>query len=70
VTRPRGPRGQIEAIIFAESGASFQELAERTESAYAQVRAAVWVLYGQKRADICRGYVVAVPSADAGRRAA
>jgi len=57
-------------IIAAETGASFEELAERTEASYAGVKAAVWRLYGMKRADLAWGYVVAVPSAAQGRRAA
>jgi hypothetical protein len=56
-------RRQIEDIITAESGASFDELADRTNVAYPDVRTVVWALYGAKRADICWGYVVAVPSA-------
>lgn len=61
---------QILDIIATETGASFEDLAERTEASYAEVKAAVWSLYGMKRADLAWGYVVAVPSADEGRRAA
>jgi hypothetical protein len=63
-------RRQIEDIISAESGASFDELAGRTNVPYPAVRAAVWALYGAKRADICHGYVVAPPRAAEERRAA
>jgi hypothetical protein len=67
VSGPRWLGHQIEHIISGESGASFEELAERTETSYPEVRAAVWRLYGMKRAGIARGYVVALPSADEGR---
>jgi hypothetical protein len=61
--RPLGR--QIVAITGAETGASFEELADRTGASYAEVKAAVWRLYGAKRADICQGYVVAIPRAAA-----
>jgi hypothetical protein len=57
-------------IIIAETGVSFEELAERTEAPFPAVKAAVWSLYGAKRVDMCHGYVVAVPSADEGMRSA
>jgi hypothetical protein len=66
--RPLGH--QILAILTVESGASFEDLAERTGASYGEVKAAVWRLYGAKLADVCHGYVVAVPSAAKGRRAA
>src|ERR1700745_530937 len=46
----RLPR-QVEDIVTAESGASFEELAERTGASYAEVRAAAGALYGMRRAD-------------------
>jgi hypothetical protein len=61
---------QIQVILTAESGASFQELAERTGASFPEVRAVIWPLYGSKRADICHGYVVAPPRAAEERRAA
>jgi hypothetical protein len=57
--RPLGR--QILAITAAETGASFEELAERTGATFTDIRAAVWALYGLKRADICHGYVTAPP---------
>jgi DNA-binding Lrp family transcriptional regulator len=66
--RPLGR--QILAILAAESGASFEELTERTGASYAEVKAVVWRLYGAKLADICHGYVVPAPSGAEGRRAA
>lgn len=51
---------QITDITSAETGASFEELAERTGASYPEVKAAVWSLYGARRVDICHGYVVAV----------
>jgi hypothetical protein len=62
VNRGRPLGRQILAILTAESGASFAELAERTGLSYAEVKAAVWRLYGAKRADICHGDVAAAPS--------
>ena len=70
VSRGRWLGHQILDIIAADTGVSFEELAERTGASYAEVKAAVWRLYGMKRADLAWGYVVAVPSADEGRRAA
>jgi hypothetical protein len=60
---------RIQAILTAESGASFEELAERTGGAFADVRTAARVLYRMRRADFCWSFVTAVPSADEGRRA-
>ena len=70
MTGARWLRRRIEDIIAAESGVSFEELAERTQASYAEVKAAVSSLYGMKRADLAWGYVVAVPPAAQGRRAA
>ena len=61
---------QIQAILTAESGASFEELTERTGGAFTDVRAAGRALYGMRRADFCWSFLTAVPSADKGRRAA
>lgn len=61
---------QIQAILTAESGASFEELAERTGGAFADVRAAGRVLYRMRHADFCWSFLVAVPVAGEGRRAA
>ena len=61
---------QIQAIVTAESGAPFEELAERTGVSYPEVKAMVWRLYGAKRVDVCQGYVVAVPSTAEERRSA
>jgi hypothetical protein len=69
MSRGRWLGHQIEDIIPAEIGASFEELAERTGAAFADVRAAVWALYGMRRSDICWGYAVAIPSPE-GRSAA
>ena len=66
--RPLGRR--ILAITSAETGASFKELAERTGASYAEVKTAVWRLYGAKVVDICHGYVAATPLRADGRRAA
>lgn len=66
----RWPGHQIQDIVTAESGASFEELAERTGLSYPEVKAVVWRLFGAKRVDVCLGYVVAVPSRTEGRRAA
>jgi hypothetical protein len=54
---------RIQAILTAETGASFEELVERTGASFPEVKAAVWRLYGARRVDICHGYVVAVPAA-------
>lgn len=62
---------QIQDIAAAESGASFEELAERTGLSYPEVKAIVWRLYGAKRIDVCWGrYAVALPgpAAAEGRR--
>lgn len=61
---------QIEDIIIPETGASFEELAERAGVPFPEVRATVWRLYGAGRVDICHGYVVAIPSAAEGSSAA
>jgi hypothetical protein len=61
---------QVQAIITAESGASFEELAERTGGTFADVRAAARALYRMRRADFCWSFLTAVPPADEGRRAA
>jgi hypothetical protein len=70
VNGARWLRSQIEDIITAESGASFEELAERTGASYTDVRAAVMALYGMRRADFCWGYVTAAPSPAEARRSA
>lgn len=73
VTGARWPGHQIQGIVTAESGASFEELAERTGLSYPEVKATVWRLYGAKRIDVCWGrYAVALPAAAAaeGGRAA
>jgi hypothetical protein len=61
---------QIEATLAAESGAAGAELAERTDATLADVRTAARALCRMRRADFIWGFVVAVPSADEGRRAA
>jgi hypothetical protein len=61
---------QIQAILTAESGASFEELAERTGSTFADVRAAARVLYRMRCADFCWSFLTAVPTAGERRRAA
>ena len=61
---------QIQAILTAETGASFEELTERTGAAFADVRAVARALYRMRRADFCWSFLTAVPSADEGRRAA
>jgi hypothetical protein len=61
---------QIQAILTAESGASFEELAERTGGAFTDVRTAARALYRMRRADFCWSFLTAVPSADEGRGAA
>ena len=61
---------QIEAILAAESGASLEELAERTGAAFADVRTAARVLYRKRRADFCWSFLTAVPRTDEERRAA
>jgi hypothetical protein len=61
---------QIEAILAAESGASLDELAERTGTSFTDVRAAARILYRMRRADFCWSFLAAVPSAGEGRRAA
>ena len=68
MTRGRWPGRQVEDLVTAEAGMSFEELAGKTGVPYSEVKAAVWVLYGMRRVDICAGYVVAVPSRE-GRRA-
>jgi len=61
---------RIQAILTAESGASFEELAERTGGTSADVRAASRALYRMRPADFCWSFLTAVPPADEGRRAA
>ena len=61
---------QIQVILTAESGASFEELAERTGGTFADVRDTARVLYRMRRADFCWSFLTAVPAADVGRRAA
>jgi hypothetical protein len=61
VTGGRWLGHQIQDIVTAEPGASFEELAERTGASFPEVKAAVWRLYGAGRVDICHGYVVAPP---------
>jgi hypothetical protein len=73
VTGAWGLARQIEAILAAEVGASFEELADRTGVSYPEVKATVWRLYRAKRIDVCWGrYAVALPPAAAaeGGRAA
>jgi hypothetical protein len=60
---------QIQAILAVESGASFEELAERTGGAFADVRTAARALYRMRRADFCWSFLTAVPPAGEGRRA-
>ena len=53
---------RIQAILTAETGASFEELVERTGASFPEVKAAVWRRTG--RGGWTRhGYVVAVPAA-------
>jgi hypothetical protein len=61
---------QIQAILTAESGASFGELTERTGGTFADVRTAGRALYRMRRADFCWGFLAAVPLADERRRSA
>jgi hypothetical protein len=61
---------QIQAILAVESGASFEELAERTGGTFADVRTAARALYRRRRADFYWSFLTAVPSADEGRREA
>ena len=61
---------QIQAILSAESGASFEELAERTGAAFTDVRTAARTLYRMRRADFCWSFLTAVPTATERRRAA
>jgi hypothetical protein len=46
------------------------EIAERLDESVAEVRQAARILYRMRKVDFILGYVVAVPSADEGRRAA
>lgn len=68
--RWRQLRRQIEDIVTAEIGVSFEELAERTAVSFPEVRAAVWKLYGARRVDVCLGYVCLPSSPAAERRSA
>jgi hypothetical protein len=61
---------RIQVIITAESGASFEELAERTGGTFADVRVAARALYRMRRADFCWSFLTAVPPARERRRAA
>jgi transcription initiation factor IIE alpha subunit len=61
---------QIQAILAVESGASFEELAERTGGTFADVRTAARALYRMRHADFRWSFLTAVPSADEGRREA
>ena len=64
------PARQIEAILTAESGASLDELADRTGTSFADVRATARVLYRMRRADFCWSFLTTVPAAAERRRAA
>jgi hypothetical protein len=54
---------RIEGILGAESGASLQELAERTGAGFSEIRTAAGILYAQRRADFCWRYLTSVPVA-------
>lgn len=61
---------QIEGVIGAKLGASFEELVERTGGTFADVRTATRALYRMRRADFCWSFLTAVPPVGEGKRAA
>ncbi len=61
---------RIVPLVATEIGMTDVEIAECLDAPLADVRLAARILYRQRRIDMCAGYVVAVPSRVAGRRAA
>lgn len=61
---------RIQSLLAGDDGLADTEIAEHLGVPLADVRQAARILYRQRRIDMCAGYVVAVPSAGEGRRAA
>jgi transcription initiation factor IIE alpha subunit len=61
---------RILVLLAGNGGLADAELAELTGATIAEVRQAARILYRQRRADFCWGYIVLPACAREGRRAA